>query len=633
MSAKNFIGLDVRVYLSNAVLDGRVLNIDSVTQLLTLTEVTANINGVRHVYPSYQVPGTEIKDLQILPTAPPRPQPATPSTPTVNTINPSFSLPIPPAQPAYPPAAPGNVYSPAHVPLHQQSLPQQQVFPPQQRPIVAPRAAQLPFPEPLLHGGPHPGPGPVPQTLQTAPAGPQSPSPFVDPAIISFAQPIPIAKTPSSSSVLSRSQLPEPPQHTPTPKAHSHLLAQPFPKLIVTSQSEQEEEEIDYSDFGGKNHGSGSRNAQPARPNGDRRAKGRLGRQSGGEISSGGSQSPKTRGNGSPKNVPQSAVKHRRGRRDFEAFGGVDVGAISDDFDFQAGLAQFDKRQIFSEIREADQTDPDTLLVTLNKRRPHLHPLEKLGVHENVLDRSPSGDETGNDAEAESDLESDGFGIHGMNGDGVPRDGKRMMFRTITGVPVPTVTPAEMLEIERMSATETGPSEEQMLENGGRGAAMLVLQALGGGRRIKPGNHNEGPLVVVLAGNNQTGAYGLCAARHLANHECNVIVCVVGGEAELVNTLAYQQKIYLPTGGKLSKGIVDLPQSSQPVDLVIDALLGSNQTILDLSEADRNLRDQWNNRTPRFTFTSHKRQVDTGPRFTENWALPGARDEWGAVSG
>ena len=74
-----------------------------------------------------------------------------------------------------------------------------------------------------------------------------------------------------------------------------------------------------------------------------------------------------------------------------------------------------------------------------------------------------------------------------------------------------------------------------MLENGGRGAAMLVLQALGGGRRIKPGNHNDGPVVVVLAGNNQTGAYGLCAARHLANHECNVVVTVVGGEAELVN--------------------------------------------------------------------------------------------------
>lgn len=38
MAAKNFLGLDVRVYTSNAVLDGRVADIDSVTQLLTLRE-------------------------------------------------------------------------------------------------------------------------------------------------------------------------------------------------------------------------------------------------------------------------------------------------------------------------------------------------------------------------------------------------------------------------------------------------------------------------------------------------------------------------------------------------------------------------------------------------------------------
>ncbi|KAJ3056692.1 enhancer of mRNA decapping [Rhizophlyctis rosea] len=349
---------------------------------------------------------------------------------------------------------------------------------------------------------------------------------------------------------------------------------------MVTSHIEQEEEEIEYADF--KPPSAGARSGQPSR-SGERRVKGRSSRPTtSGDVSSG-TQSPRTRGPNSPRNSPHtSGSKHRRGRRDIEAFGG-DVEVMSDDFDFQAGLANFDKRQIFSEIREGDQTDPDTLLVALNKRRPYLHPLhsQKLGVHENVLDIAPSGDETGND-ERESDFEYDAFVGKGA-------DGKRVLFKTISGVPVPAVTPAEMLELDRTASTETGPSEEQMMENGGRGAAMLVLQALGGGRRIKPGNHNEGPVVVVLAGNNQTGAYGLCAARHLSNHECNVIVCVVGGEAELVNTLAIQQKIYLPTGGKLSKGIVDLPQSSQPVDLIIDALLGCHQTILDLSEADRKL--------------------------------------------
>jgi len=39
---------------------------------------------------------------------------------------------------------------------------------------------------------------------------------------------------------------------------------------------------------------------------------------------------------------------------------------------------------------------------------------------------------------------------------------------------------------------------------------------------------------VILAGNNKTGAYGLATARHLANHGCYVIVCVVGKEKDLL---------------------------------------------------------------------------------------------------
>ena len=154
-------------------------------------------------------------------------------------------------------------------------------------------------------------------------------------------------------------------------------------------------------------------------------------------------QSPRTRGSNSPRNSPHTyGSKHRRGRRDIEAFGG-DAEVISDDFDFQAGLANFDKRQIFSEIREGDQTDPDTLLVALNKRRPYSHPLhsQKLGVRENVLDTAPSGDETGYD-ERESDFEYDALGGKGV-------DGKKVFFKTISGVPVPAVTPAGMLELDR----------------------------------------------------------------------------------------------------------------------------------------------------------------------------------------
>ncbi|KAJ3309412.1 enhancer of mRNA decapping [Blyttiomyces sp. JEL0837] len=394
-----------------------------------------------------------------------------------------------------------------------------------------------------------------------------------------------------------------------------------------------------------------------------------------GRANRGGSASRKASANQSPTRPGQ-----RRTRREPNQWAESDMASITDDFDFQASLALFDKQSVFAEIRESDATDPETLLVSHNRLKrasashpaadfgteedevetgsrgggvghhhhhPHHHGhhghhhhgspqvggatgggglglANKLGIREMVLDAAPSGDETGNDAEVESEMESDAvfenpdeyfdhhdgvtptsgappgsvMGIGGM-GMGIRKevggDGgklsfeKRPVFVTATGVSVPSVTPMEMAEIERLAVAETGPNEEQMIENGGRCAAMLVLQALGGGRRIRPGNHNAAPTVVVMAGNNRTGAYGLCAARQLANHEVNVIVCTVGGEAEQSNTVAYQRKIFLPTGGHLVKSVSELPTpSGQAVDLIIDALLGSNQGILDLPvEQDR----------------------------------------------
>ncbi|KAJ3125273.1 enhancer of mRNA decapping [Nowakowskiella sp. JEL0407] len=269
------------------------------------------------------------------------------------------------------------------------------------------------------------------------------------------------------------------------------------------------------------------------------------------------------------------------------------------EFDFQASLNMFDKKRFFEEVRESDTKDPETLLVNQNRVRKQStnnngkqYLQQKLGIREMVLDY-----ETGNDAEVE-DSEASEFVTVG-NGDeslmkengysgsaGVAKPTFRTTFQEIE---VPSVTPAEMIEIDRIAASETGPNDDQMIENGARCVAMMALQTLGGGRRIRPGNHNSAPLVVVLAGNNKTGAYGLGAARHLANHQCHVIAFVVGKEAELVNTVAYQQKILLPAGGKIIKNLSELPYHvSQPVDLIIDSILGYSQNFTDLSSSDKN---------------------------------------------
>lgn len=132
-------------------------------------------------------------------------------------------------------------------------------------------------------------------------------------------------------------------------------------------------------------------------------------------------------------------------------------------------------------------------------------------------------------------------------------------------------------------AVETGPNEDQMIENAGRSASMMALQAIGlfvisliisrllftssktdhislssdsgGPRRIQPNNHNAAPFVVVLVGNNKTGAYGLCAARHLANHGCQVVVCVAAAKENMIKSVAAQLRIFGPTGGRTVEGV------------------------------------------------------------------------------
>ena len=85
---------------------------------------------------------------------------------------------------------------------------------------------------------------------------------------------------------------------------------------------------------------------------------------------------------------------------------------------------------------------------------------------------------------------------------------KSVKIRTLTGVSCPSVQPHQMVEAEKIAGTlfvmlvlsfvrftlvfchqglifnailamETGPNEDQMIENAGRSAAMMALQALG----------------------------------------------------------------------------------------------------------------------------------------------------------
>ncbi|RUS29962.1 hypothetical protein BC938DRAFT_480009, partial [Jimgerdemannia flammicorona] len=75
--AEAFLGLTVSLTLNSGVsLEGIVSHIDQHTQQLTLKDVSKIPGFPPQPYPTYGVPGTDIKDLQIL-----RKRPAPPPVP------------------------------------------------------------------------------------------------------------------------------------------------------------------------------------------------------------------------------------------------------------------------------------------------------------------------------------------------------------------------------------------------------------------------------------------------------------------------------------------------------------------------------------------------------------------------
>lgn len=133
-------------------------------------------------------------------------------------------------------------------------------------------------------------------------------------------------------------------------------------------------------------------------------------------------------------------------------------------------------------------------------------------------------------------------------------------------------------------------TQTQLIENGAFGISMMVLKAIGGHRRIQPDNHNAAPVVVILVGPTSIGEFGIAAARHLANRGCQVIISIVQ-DASFANSTTVEQYKALAqfSGARIVSQISELPnQFTTPVDIIVDALLGSSNASPSSSEAIKN---------------------------------------------
>lgn len=142
------------------------------------------------------------------------------------------------------------------------------------------------------------------------------------------------------------------------------------------------------------------------------------------------------------------------------------------------------------------------------------------------------------------------------------RDTGKIRFFTRNGAEIPAVTADDMREIDRLAVGETGPNLLQMMENAGRNLALLAIELLGHGWRTAR--------YLILAGGGGNGGGGICAARHLANRDLDVRLCL-SEPGHMSETAQWQQRIFQFAGG--SEIAVEELSGQQP-HIILDALIG-----------------------------------------------------------
>lgn len=264
-----------------------------------------------------------------------------------------------------------------------------------------------------------------------------------------------------------------------------------------------------------------------------------------------------------------------------------DVASIKDSeqFDFQANLAMFDKQRVFADFQRNDTVSAQDRLVGHNK----VAKKEKYDNTEMVLE---SG--------RQDNWDLIGQGKYGSGSSSrvptptLPKEqGTRKSVRFLDGGNVvPVALPVQLLEIERL-AGELGVSSELLIEAGSVNLAALISKQLLGASRLSKKNHNLPPLVLLLIGSGRCGARAFGAGRHLANHGARVLAYVINDDKDAA--LERQWRMFEAVGGKvLSTSVQQLKdvlthELDTPVELIVDALQGYDDHLEDIFYQENDL--------------------------------------------
>lgn len=271
-----------------------------------------------------------------------------------------------------------------------------------------------------------------------------------------------------------------------------------------------------------------------------------------------GRKDAKKKGSLTPKKAEGARrVASMRGRDEACFNAPVDMSLLEHDFDFEKNLALFDKRAVFDEI-DAALSSHQTPCST--ERSAPVLPPHHLAA---VMRGAPARFKCDENVLGGGSLES----VQHIK---VPCP-QQMDYVTDTGLLVPSIS----LELRRRileGAYRCGYSPERQLEMLGRAASEMVLQLLGGCRRLNPRNSHQRPTVAVVCGSHRQGTQVVCCGRQLANHGVNVLLFRLPDAPGVVADplLLVEVALFQSSGGRLQRNLSEL--SACTVDMVLSGL-------------------------------------------------------------
>jgi len=136
------------------------------------------------------------------------------------------------------------------------------------------------------------------------------------------------------------------------------------------------------------------------------------------------------------------------------------------------------------------------------------------------------------------------------------------VFPTISATSLPTLTMAQMIEVDRIMMEDLGIDLVRMMENAGRSLARLVQARTG-----SPSGH-----VTVLVGTGGNGGGALVAARRLAGWDVDVSVHTSRRASDYTGIVQEQLSILQDLGVPIDES--GLPATGTTDETIIDGLVG-----------------------------------------------------------